>query len=385
MSEIEVSSISSGVTFSSIIDDQEILSSLNKKGIEFASKVQAAAIPDVINGRDLVVQAQTGSGKTLAFAIPLIMKLRKDPKHGPVSALVVTPTRELATQVCDVVKELAPDLGVLSVIGGSNINTQIKTLRNSKPPIVVGTPGRLLDLMEQKELDLRQCRFLVLDEADEMLSMGFLEEVTKIINRIPRNKQGMFFSATVTPRVLNLARSFLKDFSFVEIESSSENTPEIEHSYFNCDGGAADKATLLCSIIEQYNPANAIVFCNTKSDTELVEVFLARRGIDAKRLNSDLPQKQRDAIMRDFKGGKLRFLVATDLAARGIDVSGMDMVINYSIPEQPEVYVHRSGRTGRAGRSGRSICLVGPQDFFAFHTLGKNTSLDFDRRELGSV
>jgi ATP-dependent RNA helicase DeaD len=211
----------------------------------------------------------------------------------------------------------------------------------------------------------------VLDEADEMLSMGFIDEVRKILAKLPRERQGLFFSATITPRVLSLASSFLVNPKRIEITRQAETAPLIDHLFCRVDGSLTAKAEALATYLKKRGPRSAIVFCNTKSDTELVEILLRKRGFEPKRLNSDLSQKERDRTMSSFRSGDLRILVATDVAARGIDVSDVELVVNYSLHETPETYVHRTGRTGRAGRSGTALSLVGPQDFTVFHSLSR--------------
>jgi len=368
-------STTENITFSQLLSDNELVKALNERGLTTPTKVQAASIPEALAGHDLIVQAQTGSGKTLAFSLPILEKLRKSPETFGTQALIVTPTRELALQVRQVITSIAPDIKPPCIIGGASARDQIAELREDSR-IVVGTPGRLLDLIEQREILLRKCRQFVLDEADEMLSMGFVEEVRTILSKLPKPRQGLFFSATITPRVQMLTKSFLKDPKTIVIETDTESAPEIEHLYCNIESGITAKAIALCNIIDVHKPDSAIVFCNTKSDTELVEVYLQRRGFDARRINSDLSQKERDSIMTALRTGELRFLIATDVAARGIDIKQLDLVINYSIHDQPETYVHRTGRTGRAGRKGRALSLVGPQDFSAFYSLRKTLSVE---------
>jgi ATP-dependent RNA helicase DeaD len=211
----------------------------------------------------------------------------------------------------------------------------------------------------------------VLEEADEMLSMGFVEEVRTILRSLPKKRQGLFFSATMTPRVAQLAESFLNKPQRIELEPVEQTSLLIEHLYCRVDGSLTAKATALAAFIEEYKPKSAIVFCNLKSDTELVQILLKKRGIESDRLNSDLSQKEREKTMERFRSGQVKVLVATDVAARGIDVKDLDLVVNYAIHDQPETYVHRTGRTGRAGRSGRALSLVAPQDFPAFYSLQK--------------
>jgi ATP-dependent RNA helicase DeaD len=244
----------------------------------------------------------------------------------------------------------------------------------------VGTPGRILDLLRQKVLQLNRCRYFALDEADEMLSMGFIEDIRTILSRLPDRRQGMFVSATITGRVEMLARSFLTKPGLILIGDFNTDIPDIEHLYCEVGGELMAKPQALCDLIETMRPRSAIIFCNTKSDTNLVEALLRRRGFDARRINSDLNQNKRDRIMNQIRAEELQFLVATDIAARGLDIEQIDLVVNYSIHDQTETYIHRTGRTGRAGRSGKAVSLIGPRDHGAFHFLKK--VVDFDFRKL---
>ena len=369
------------VTFAELLENQALVESLHKNGILTPTPVQAAAVPKALSGVDLMVQAQTGSGKTLAFVLPIVSEILKSKEEHGTLALVIAPTRELALQTREVISRLTSEIEPCCIIGGNSIKAQIKELRID-PRIVIGTPGRILDLISQRELILRKCKQFVLDEADEMLSMGFVEEVREILKRLPKERQGMFFSATLSPRVTMLAQSFLRSPETITIVSTAETKPDITHYFANVIGGVTAKVQALCNIIETRNPQSAIVFCNTKSDTELVEVFLRRRGFDARRINSDLSQKERGIIMENLKSGELRLLIATDVAARGIDVDQLELVVNYAIHDEPETYVHRTGRTGRAGRSGTAISLVTPQDFGAFYGLRRKLPIEIKELKL---
>lgn len=357
--------------FFSLVKHPVIRGKLRELNIMTPTPVQRGAIPVVLEGHDIIAQAQTGSGKTLAFVLPILSKLLDAGDVSGTFALIVTPTRELASQVRNVVVSVLPDVQPACIIGGAKQSGQVRELR-SDPRVIVGTPGRLLDLIQQREINLKSCRMFVLDEADEMLSMGFVEEVRSILSRLPKERQGLFFSATITPRVDMLASSFLREPKRVECEVRPETAPQIEHLFNRVDGALTSKATALAAFLHEMKPKSAIVFCNTKSDTELVEIMLRKRGFAPERLNSDLTQKERDSTMGRFRSGELNLLIATDVAARGIDIQDIELVVNYAIHEQAETYVHRTGRTGRAGRSGTALSLVGPQDFFAFNTLQKS-------------
>lgn len=345
--------------------------------------MQSAVIPEALSGKDLIVQAKTGSGKTLAFVLPLLQHLEKSQKQRGTIGLVVTPTRELATQICQVIQSVTKDVTPACIIGGESMREQENALSQDNR-IVVGTPGRIQDLLRQRIIFLRNCQYFVLDEADEMLSMGFLEEVRSILSRLPDKRQGLFVSATITPRVEMLANSFLNRPDRIVINTEGEEHSLIEHLYLSVSGELTAKANMLADLIESQRPRSAVIFCNTKSDTELVEVFLRRRGFDARRINSDLTQRERTLIMSQIRSGDLRILIATDIAARGIDIEHIDLVVNYSIPVESEVYIHRTGRTGRAGRSGRAVALVGPQDFSAFQSLKRFVQFEIKQMETPS-
>ena len=357
---------------------------LENIGISQPTEVQHQAVPLALKGQDLLVEAETGSGKTMTFVLPLLAHLKQGVSRSSTVALVVTPTRELAQQVASVIESLAPESSdsPVVVVGGVNQKYQVRDLRRN-PGLVVGTPGRILDLMRQRQIDLRSCSFFALDEADEMLSMGFLEDVQAILRHLPTHRQGIMVSATISPRVELLASHVLNRPEVLAIEKKERESEEskVEHLFVSVGSGLMDKGRMLVRLIEHYHPRSAIVFCNTKSDTELVEAILKRQGFDAEKLNSDLHQKQREAVMDKLRGDRLNLLIATDLAARGIDIEQIDLVVNYTLPEQAESYVHRTGRTGRAGRAGRAISLIAPLDIPKLHILKKSIGAIFDELE----
>ena len=363
-------------TFDALIANEKLLACVLGLGFSVPTPIQSEAIPLAMQGKDLLLEASTGSGKTIAFAIPLAARLLEGNTNGGISALILSPTRELAVQISKVLISLHPDLEPALLIGGEPQDRQVAALQ-SKPFAVVGTPGRVLDLLRQKAFRLNSCNYFVLDEADEMLSMGFIDDIRTILSRLPEKRQGLFVSATITPRVRMLAGSFLTKPQIISIPRDGESKPEIEHLYINVGAELMDKPSAVCDIIETQRPRSAIIFCNTKSDTTLLESLLRRRGFDARRLNSDLTQSQRNKVMQKIRSGELQLLVATDVAARGIDIEQIDLVINFSVHEQSETYIHRTGRTGRAGRRGRAISLVGPRDFTDFHRLQKLVDIEF--------
>jgi ATP-dependent RNA helicase DeaD len=329
-------------------------------GYKHPTPVQRAVFEPAAQGRNLVVQARTGTGKTAAFAMPLADRIVR-PSIKAVQALILCPTRELALQVSREVEQLSKfrGLSVVAIYGGAPMTRQVSALE-SGAQIVVGTPGRVLDHLRQKTLDPSGVRVLVLDEADEMLSMGFARELHAILETLPTQRQGLFFSATVPPDIERLAHSQLKDPEFITLSSDQVGALEVIHYVYVMQRG--DKVAQLVRILEVEDPESALIFCNTRDDTQRVADTLKNRGFDADWLNGDLPQPDRERVMSATREGRLRYLVATDVAARGIDISHLTHVINYDFPETAEQYVHRTGRTGRAGRTGTAISIVGPPD-----------------------
>ncbi|HEX7604939.1 MAG TPA: DEAD/DEAH box helicase [Polyangiaceae bacterium] len=322
--------------------------------------VQIAVYEPAVRGKSLVVQARTGTGKTAAFGLPLLDQLVKTNVHA-VQALILTPTRELALQVARELETLAQFKGtkVVAVYGGAAIGPQVEALQGGAQ-IVAGTPGRVLDHIRRGTFKTDAIRIFILDEADEMLSMGFAKELHAIADSLPKDRQGLFFSATIPPDIERLAQSQLKDPEFITLSSDQIGALEINHYVYLIPGG--DKREAFFRILEVENPESAIVFCNTKDETERLAEYLKTRGFEADWLNGDLEQKDRERVMAATREGKLRFLVCTDVAARGIDISHLTHVINYDFPESAEYYVHRTGRTGRAGRTGTAISVIGPKD-----------------------
>jgi ATP-independent RNA helicase DbpA len=330
---------------------------LKDLGFDTMRPVQEEAIPPALEGKDLIVQAQTGSGKTLAFGIPLLIDVsieRQEP-----SALVIAPTRELCMQITEVLRKLArflPNTKIVSLYGGVAMRREIDSLKKGAH-IVVATPGRLLDHLGKGTLDLTQIKRVVLDEADRMLDMGFFDEVEKILSHTPKDRQILLFSATYPPKVVALAKAFMRNPKEIKIASESTK-PDIEEHFFK----ASDKNSALLRILSHYRPDSAIVFATTKEKVKELTAFLRQRGYDALDLQGDLDQHERNERLIRFANRSAVILVATDLAARGLDVADVDMVINYEMPQIDEHYTHRIGRTGRAGKSGIAVSLVAASD-----------------------
>ena len=337
----------------------ELLAEVDKAGFVEASPIQEQTIPLALEGKDVIGQAQTGTGKTAAFGLPTLEKIRTEDQT--IQALVIAPTRELAVQSQEELFRFGRSKGVKvrSVYGGSSIEKQIKALK-SGAHIVVGTPGRLLDLIKRKALKLQYIETLILDEADEMLNMGFLEDIEAIISRVPDNRQTLLFSATMPEAIKRIGVQFMKDPEHVKIAAKELTTELVDQYYIRVK--EQEKFDTMTRLMDVEQPELAIVFGRTKRRVDELTRGLKIRGFRAEGIHGDLDQNKRLRVLRDFKNGNLDVLVATDVAARGLDISGVTHVYNYDIPQDPESYVHRIGRTGRAGKSGQSITFVAPNE-----------------------
>ena len=337
---------------------ESTLTALQDVGYESPSPIQEQSIPLMLEGRDIIGQAQTGSGKTAAFGIPIIEYV--DPELNEVQALILTPTRELCIQVTQAIRTYGARKGVdvVAVFGGAPIRTQQAQLR-SGGQVVVGTVGRVKDLISRNSLVLHDCRFVVLDEADEMLDLGFLEDVEKILTLTPNSRQTALFSATMPPPIRALADRYLYDPEIVKVKAATLTVESVEQ--FQVDVKMADKPEMLLKVLQAEKPDQAIVFVRTKIRCDQLNRKLRDGGLNVKALHGDMSQGSRDGVMLGFKGGRVPILVATDVAARGLDISTVTHVINYDVPNSPDTYVHRIGRTGRVGRSGRAITFVEPK------------------------
>lgn len=362
----------------------EILQALSDMGYEQPMEVQAAVFEKLGAGLDLMVQAKTGTGKTSAFGIPIANRLI-GAKPGA-RALILAPTRELALQVSHEIERICEHVSGLSVVpiyGGAPMKKQIDALADGAQ-IIAGTPGRVLDHIRRKTLDTSSIDVLVLDECDEMLSMGFAEEIDRIIDTLPpkEDRQTLLFSATIPAAIERIARRHMRDPEQISLSTGGISVDEIDHYYYVVSGMARTRDLL--AVMQSEKPTSGIIFCNTREDTNTVAKFLARNGYDARAISSDLSQREREEVMGLMRDRKLKFLVATDIAARGIDISDLSHVINFTFPESPEVYVHRTGRTGRAGKRGVAISLVGPREIGAFYYLKLIYKLKPEERELPS-
>jgi ATP-dependent RNA helicase DeaD len=342
-------------TFTDLGLSQSTLHALRDVGYESPSPIQEQAIPPLLEGRDVIGQAQTGTGKTAAFGLPIMEYV--DPSEPTVQALVLTPTRELCIQVTQALRTYGAHTGidVVAVFGGAPIRTQQAQLR-AGGHVVVGTVGRVLDLISRHSLVLHDCRFLVLDEADEMLDLGFLEDVEKILSLTPSSRQTALFSATMPPPIRTLADRYMYDPLIIQVEAETLTIDTVEQFQLPVD--AKGKPDKLVEVLRAEKPAQAIVFVRTKVRCDQLYRTLRDRGMNVRALHGDMSQGSRDGVMLAFKGGRVPILVATDVAARGLDISTVTHVINYDVPVSPDIYVHRIGRTGRVGRSGRAITFV---------------------------
>ena len=338
---------------------EDIQSAVVAVGFEKPSPIQELTIPLALEGKDVIGQAQTGTGKTAAFGLPTLDKIRTE--ENTIQALVIAPTRELAVQSQEELFRFGRDKGVKvrSVYGGSSIEKQIKALR-SGAHIVVGTPGRLLDLIKRKALKLNNIETLILDEADEMLNMGFLEDIESIISRVPEERQTLLFSATMPDAIKRIGVKFMKEPEHVKIAAKELTTELVDQYYIRVKEN--EKFDTMTRLMDVEQPELSIVFGRTKRRVDELTRGLKIRGFRAEGIHGDLDQGKRLRVLRDFKNGNLDVLVATDVAARGLDISGVTHVYNYDIPQDPESYVHRIGRTGRAGKSGQSITFVAPNE-----------------------
>ncbi|MBP3199871.1 MAG: DEAD/DEAH box helicase [Butyrivibrio sp.] len=363
--------------------DERIIRAVTEMGFEYMSPIQKAAIPVMLEGKDIIGQAQTGTGKTAAFGIPLLQKV--DPSNKHLQAVVLCPTRELAMQAADDIRDFAKFMSgvkVLAVYGGQDISRQIRAL-SSGVQIVVGTPGRVMDHMRRHTMKMKDVKVLVLDEADEMLDMGFREDIETILQGMPEERQTALFSATMPEPILRITRTYQKNAEYIKMTPKEITVAAIEQAYYKVPQKL--KEEVLVRLLDYYNPARSLIFCNTKKMVDLLSESLKGKGYAADGLHGDLSQNQRDTVMNLFRSGRINILIATDVAARGIDVSGVEAVFNYDIPEDIEYYVHRIGRTGRAGRSGKSFTLVGGREMYKLREIEKVCHTKIEERRVPSA
>lgn len=366
--------------FGNLVLDKKIVTALTEMGFEEPSPIQAQAIPMALEGKDIIGQAQTGTGKTAAFGIPIIQGLSERGKN--IEALIMSPTRELAVQVAEEISNIGKTkhVRVLPVYGGQPIERQLKSLKRGVQ-IVIGTPGRLLDHIRRGTINLDHVHFLVLDEADEMLDMGFVDDMEEIMKNIPADRQTMLFSATMPLPILSLTKKYMRAPKMVTVSKEEITVPLIEQCYFE----TRDKVEGLSRLLDAEIDGRLIIFCRTKKGVDTLSSALQSRGYSAEGLHGDLSQNQRDRVMKKFREGSLDILIATDVAARGLDIENVNYVINYDIPQDPESYVHRIGRTGRAGNTGVAMTFITPREFRQLKLIERIAKTKIKRRELPSV
>jgi len=369
------------VNFGNIKINKRVAQALTDMGFEEPTPIQQMAIPLLYEGKDVVGQAQTGTGKTAAFGIPIVEMI--DNRNSDVQALIITPTRELAIQVAEEISKIGKFLRIrtLPIYGGQSIDRQIRSLKQGVQ-VVIGTPGRLLDHINRGTLRLDNVKVVVLDEADEMLDMGFIDDVEAILLAAPEQRQTMLFSATMPDEIKRLSKKYLREPEFVTVSKRNLTVPQIEQIVY--ETRETKKLENLCNILDSSSITLAIIFCRTKRGVDELVAGLQARGYQAAALHGDLSQNQRNYVMRQFRAGQIDYLVATDVAARGLDIENVSHVINYDIPQDPEFYVHRIGRTGRAGKSGVAITLITPKDYKQLRLIENLTKTRIRRGKLPS-
>ena len=348
----------------------EIRKAIEDMGFTNPTPIQKMAIPEALKGIDITAQAQTGSGKTIAFAIPVLEKIFI-PDRSP-QAIILCPTRELCMQVADEIAKVGSKikkLKVLAVYGGQPIGKQARVLKKGVH-IVVGTPGRVIDHIERGNLDLIGIESVVLDEADEMLEMGFREDIERILSDTPHQRQTLLFSATMPKEIRDIARKYQKNPKFIKVANKKQNVPKITQYAFSCD--IKDKFDSLTRLIEAYDVKLVLIFCNTKKSVDFVKKHLKKQGFSVDALHGDMTQQARDKVMNKFRNGNIDILVATDVAARGLDIDGVDVIINYDVPQNSDDYIHRIGRTARAGKTGFAFTLVSRDEISRFNNIKKS-------------
>jgi ATP-dependent RNA helicase DeaD len=359
---------------------EDILKAIGEMGIKNASPIQAQAIPALLEGRDVIGQAQTGTGKTAAFAIPLIERNQLADKR--VQALVICPTRELALQVTGEIQKLAKykrNLQAVAIYGGQSIERQLRALRQ-QPQIIIGTPGRTLDLIQRNALVLNAVQTVVLDEADEMLNMGFRHDIEKILKQTPSARQTVLFSATMSKAILELTAKYQRCALHIAITQTEQPLVKIEQCYFEIQ--KTEKLSALTQLLKHHQVQRALVFCNRKHTVDALVKKLKLEGYSAEGLHGGKTQNQRDQVMRNFHNGSTHLLVATDVAARGLDVHNLEAVFNFDLPKDSEFYVHRIGRTGRAGKSGQAFTFVEAGEHKQLRDIRRYPNVMISRQEL---
>ena len=367
------------MNFNNLNISNNMINVLTRNGIKTPTPIQSMCILPILNGDDVIAQAQTGTGKTLGFLLPIFEKI--NPNKNQIQALILTPTRELAIQITEEANKLCvgKDIGVLSAYGGRDIAGQINKLKKNTH-LVIATPGRLIDHLMRDTLSLKNLDILVLDEADEMLFMGFKNDIETIMKYMPKKIQMLCFSATMDPKVKKLAYRYMDNPQVLSVKSNSTTLDNIIQEVVETTD--RHKQDALCKCMDADNPYLSIIFCRTKARADKLEVDLYKRGYNCAKIHSDIKQSKREQIMKSFRDAKIQYLIATDVAARGIDVSGVTHIYNYDIPENVESYIHRIGRCGRAGEKGYTCLFVDPKNFNMLKEIESTIKMTIDNRNI---
>lgn len=367
------------MNFKNLNINLQLIDLLKKNGIETPTKVQKEVIPKIINKNDLIVKSKTGSGKTLSFLLPILQRINSNSKNTEV--LILSPTRELAIQITEEANKFnINNLGILAAYGGKDVGSQLKKL-NKGIKIIIATPGRLIDHLERKSIDLSKLNTVVIDEADQMLLMGFRNEIEKIMSYTPKKLQTLCFSATIDSKVKKLAYRYMANPTIIDITEKEESEiPNIKQEVVKTTDRW--KANALVKILEEDNPFMSIIFCRTKRRADELEIKLAAKGIKAAKLHSDIPQNKREKIMKAFRNCEIQYLIATDVASRGIDVTGVTHIYNYDAPESVESYIHRIGRTARAGDTGYTCLITDPKNYNILEEIEEYLKINIPEREV---
>ncbi|HAX73110.1 MAG TPA: ATP-dependent helicase [Firmicutes bacterium] len=367
------------MNFNSLGISETITNQLKKQGITVPTPIQEECIPVIKTYKDVIAEAQTGTGKTLAFLIPIFENL--NPEVNQIQALIVTPTRELALQITEEANKLAQakNINVLSLYGGKDVGAQLNKLKGNIQ-IVIATPGRLIDHLERKSISFDKLKTVVLDEADQILLMGFKNEIDQIFRATPRNRQTLCFSATMNPNVKRLAYRYCYEPAVISVKKKEVTLSTIKQEVVETTDRWKQDA--LCMALAEDNPFLGIIFCRTKRRADALQAGMKKRGFNSEVIHSDIAQNKRERILKSFRDAKLQYLIATDVASRGLDIEGVTHIYNYDVPETPETYIHRIGRTGRAGEHGYTCMFVAPKDFEEFNAIERKIRFNIPRRDI---
>ena len=367
------------MTFEELGISEDITKILRSNGIKTPTEIQEKSIKDILYGRDIIAEAQTGTGKTLAFLLPVFENINPTSKN--IECLIISPTRELAIQITEEAEKLkqGKDIGILSMYGGRDIGSQLNKLKGNIQ-LIIATPGRLIDHIKRKTVDLKKLKTIIIDEADQMLLMGFRNEIDTIMKERPKKVQTLCFSATMDSAVKKLAYRYMEAPLVISVKKEEVTLENIKQEVVETTDRLKREA--LCNVLDEDNPFMAIIFCRTKRRADELEVVMHRRGYNCKVIHSDIPQNKRERIMKSFRNADIQYLIATDVASRGLDISGVSHVYNYDIPENAETYIHRIGRTGRAGEEGYTCMFVDPKDFNTLKEIEDSIEMEISRREV---